>query len=257
MVTANDYIPGVPIDEGNWHGSHICHAQVTCHRTYGGWGGDYSVIKNNGLAHLLIGKEEGQWVQFAPPNIVQWHDAVNTGYGIEMTGVNEDDFTDWQIRCVAYVMPWLEQMIGVPRRYSDGSDGWVDITTWDGWHSHHHIIPSNGGSQHTNLWKVSDWEKIVATVGGVQPSSGERKDNSMLYIAESDGFFAATGTCWVEAGHGPTRVGVGQSLDQILHNWGDLSRCPVPGVWIDQEIAKVLKQDKLIKDIAAKLGVTV
>ncbi len=258
MVTANDFIPGSPIDRGNWHGSRTCRPQVTCHRTYGFWPGDYSVIKNGGLAHLLIGKEEGQWVQFAPPNVVQWHDAVNTGYGIEITGKNEEDFTDWQIRCVAYVVPFLEEMINVPRLYSDGSDGWVNVQNWNGWHSHHHIIPSNGGSQHTNLWKVSDWEKIVGSIGGyITPSPGNRKGNAMLYISESDSFFAPKGSCWVEAGHGPTRVGVGQSMEQIAHNWGNLPRCPVPGTWIDQEIAKVIKQQNMINAIAEKVGVTV
>lgn len=251
------WIPGIPIDVGNWHGEHVCRPQVTCHRTYGAWGGDYSVIKSNGLAHLLIGKFEGQWVQFAPANIVQWHDAVNVGYGIEITGVNEEDFTDWQLRCMAYVVPQLERLIGVPRVYSDGSDGWVDVNYWNGWHSHNMIIPSGGGSQHTNLWKVSDWEKIVAQVEGqdpIQEAPPRKKGNTVLYLAESDGFFAPRGSFWLEAGHGPTRVGVGQDLGAIMHNWGNLPVAPVPGSFIDNEIVKVLKDVQLQKNIATKVG---
>jgi hypothetical protein len=259
MVTANDYIPGIPIDPGNWHGSQICRPQVTCHRTYGAWAGDYSVIKSNGLAHLLIGKYEGQWVQFAPPNIRQYHDAVNVGYGVEITGINEEDFTDWQLRCMAYVVPWLEAMIGVPRLYSDGSDGWVDVNYWNGWHSHNMIIPSNGGSQHTNLWKVSDWQKIVNLVQGQDPiqPAPRKKGDSMLYVAESDSFFAPTGSFWLEAGHGPLRVGAGQTFEQVVHNWGALPVCPVPGVFIDNEIAKVLKEQQLMKNIANKVGAAI
>lgn len=156
------WIPGIPIDPGVWHGEMVCRPEVTCHRTYGGWAGDYATIKNNGLAHLLVGKEEGQWVQFAPANIRQWHDSQNVGYGIEITGVNEDDFTAWQIRCMQYVVPQLHNMICVPVHYDDGSiEGWVDVNTWNGFHSHNCIIPSSG-TQHTNLWKMSDWDKIVA-----------------------------------------------------------------------------------------------
>lgn len=176
------WIPGVPIDVGVWHGEHVCRPEVTCHRTYGAWGGDYSTIKYNGLAHLLIGKDEGQWVQFAPANIVQWHDAVNVGYGIEVTGINEDDMTDWQVRCLAYCMPQLENMIGVPRVYSDGSDGWVDVNYWNGWHSHNMIIPSGGGSQHTNLWKRSDWDRIIQLVEGTGAKPPKPKETKhMIY----------------------------------------------------------------------------
>jgi hypothetical protein len=180
---ADLWIPGVPIDVGNWHGYHTCRPEVSCHRTYGGWGGDYSVIKSGGLAHLLIGKNEGQWCQFAPANVVQYHDAVNVGYGVEITGVNEEDFTDWQVRCMAYCLPQLERMIGVPRVYSDGSEGWVDVNYWNGWHSHHHIIPSNGGSQHTNLWKRSDWDRILQLVqGGSTPAPEEEEDYMITLI---------------------------------------------------------------------------
>lgn len=181
---ADLWIPGVPIDVGNWHGYHTCRPEVTCHRTYGAWGGDYSVIKSGGLAHLLIGKEYGQWVQFAPANVVQWHDAVNVGYGIEVTGINEDDFTDWQVACVAYCMPQLEAMIGVPRRYDDGSlEGWVDVNYWNGWHSHNLIIPSSG-TQHTNLWKFSDWNRVLAQVaGGSSPSISSEVDMQRPLLA--------------------------------------------------------------------------
>lgn len=133
------------------------------HRTYGGWGGDFSVIKSGGLAHLLIGKEEGQWVQFGPTEALFYHcNGANDGYGLELTGVNEDDFTDWQIRCLRYVVPLLNQEIGVPLVYSDGSDGWVNGHAFVGFHSHNRILTDDGTSQHTNLWKRSDWDKVVA-----------------------------------------------------------------------------------------------
>jgi hypothetical protein len=52
-------------------------------------------------------------------------------------------------------------MIGVPLHYDDGSiEGWVDVHYWQGFHSHNMIIPSSG-VQHTNLWKFSDWNKII------------------------------------------------------------------------------------------------
>lgn len=200
---ADLWIPGVPIDVGNWHGYHVCKPEVTCHRTYGAWGGDYSVIKSGGLAHLLIGKEEGQWCQFAPANVVQWHDAVNVGYGVEITGINEDDFTAWQLRATAYCMPHLEAMISVPRRYSDGSDGWVDVNSWSGWHSHNMIIPSNGGSQHTNIWKRSDWDKIVALVSGVSTADGEEDEVRQFISKRSEPNLGI----WEQAGNTRRHVG--------------------------------------------------
>lgn len=216
---ADLWIPGVPIAEGNWHGYHNCRPEVTCHRTYGGWGGDYSVIQSEGLAHLLIGKQEGQWVQFAPANVVQWHDAVNVGYGIEMTGVNEDDFTDWQVRCVAYVMPHLEAMIGVPRVYSDGSEGWVDVNYWAGWHSHNMIIPSGGGSQHTNIWKRSDWDRVLQLVQGSTAPAQKKAMEEMIYhnkdVHDPDGN-TATGEWSMRIGYGLTKITGGEAFVHAL-----------------------------------------
>lgn len=167
------YIPGVPIAEGNIHGYRPCRPMVVGHRTYGGWGGDYAVIQNEGLAHLLIGKDEGQWAQFGPTEALFYHcNGANDGYGIEMTGINEDDFTDWQIRCLQYVVPWLNVNLACPLRYSDGSDGWVNGHYYVGFHSHRSILTDDGTAQHTNLWKVSDWNKVVAA----QPPAPKHKE---------------------------------------------------------------------------------
>ncbi len=175
------WIPGVPTTDANIHGYRTSRPMAVCHRTYGGWGGDYSVIQSGGLAHLLVGKEEGQWVQFGPTEALMYHcNGANDGYGIEMTGVNEDDFTDWQVRCLRYIVPWLSQNIGVPMTYSD--QGWINGHTYVGFHSHNGILTDDGSSQHTNLWKMSDWAKVVqgAPTGSVE----EDDDVKTMYISK-------------------------------------------------------------------------
>lgn len=158
------WIPGIPIDSGaTIHGYRTSRPMVTCHRTYGYWPGDYSVIQSGGLAHLLIGPDEGQWVQFAPSEGLMYHcNGSNDGYGVEVGGTNADRMTDWQLRCLRYVVPQLAALIGVPPVYSDGSDGWVNGHTYVGWHAHNGILTDDGSAQHTNLWTIDDWHQIVA-----------------------------------------------------------------------------------------------
>ena len=255
MTSPSEYLPGIPIADANIHGYRPCRPCVICHRTYGGWGGDYAVIQSEGLAHLLIGKDEGQWVQFGPPNALFYHcNGANDGYGIEVTGTNEDDFTDWQIRCLRYVVPLLSSVIGVPQTYDDNA--WVNGHTYVGFHSHNGVSTDDGTSQHTNIWKRSDWDKIVLPAAPA-PVAAQHRDGEMIYIAEDDGFNVPKGSFFlVVPGVTCRRIGEGQSFEQILHNWGSLPACPVPGNYIWNEIINILQKEKRINDIAAKVGVT-
>lgn len=156
------WLPGLPQDDGVDHGLLSLFTGCALHRTYGSWPGDYSVIKNNGLCHVLIGQEYGQWVQFIGLDRVQWHCGSNWwGPGIEFTGVNEEPLTDWQVAAGRHVILSMAYILGIALNYSDGTDGWAPTPIY-GFHAHNGIIPDGGGSQHTNLVTMSDWARMMA-----------------------------------------------------------------------------------------------
>lgn len=140
---------------------------VVLHRTYGSWPGDYAVISRGGLCHLLIGKDEGQWVQFDGLDGLQYHCGSNWwGWAVEFSGVNEEPLTEWQIRAGGYVIRKGAELTNIPLVYDDGQSGWTPTPVY-GFHAHAGVVPDGGGSQHTNTITNQDWARLI----GVPPSA--------------------------------------------------------------------------------------
>lgn len=158
------WIPGVPRDPSPslWRGGIAIWAEIA-HFTYGGWSGSYSVGKGSRYPvgfQLLIGKGEGQWVQFGPIDTMMYHakGANSWSSGIEMVGRNGDAFTDWQARSAAYCLSHIGAALGVPMVYRDA--GRVGKTR--GVLAHNAVA----GSDHTDRWGWDNWNKVVTYLQG-------------------------------------------------------------------------------------------
>ena len=196
-------VPGVPFDQGRHpQGKFSGNFPVAgvLHRTYGVFGKDgyrsaYNIGKNgrNGVGigfHFLIGKNEGQWVQFYDTDVKAAHAAgANTwAIGIEFDGVNEDVLTDWQVRAGAHILAAMADKI--PLTYYDGPRKLVR-----GWLNH----ASVPGSDHTDKVTREDWARLVARAGNQTPTLPAKEEpadikEADMYIAVGGvGFFAQFG----------------------------------------------------------------
>ena len=184
-------VPGVPFDQGNHPQGNLNPTAVVVHRTYGTLDGDgfksaYSIGKNGragvGIGfHFLVGKNEGQWVQFYDTNIKAAHakGANSWAIGIEFDGVNQGPLTDWQVRAGAVICAAISNAHGIPLTYYDGPRQQV------GGFLAHSSVPT---STHTDRLTHEDWGRIVAQIGGQpqpqpQPQVDGRIDLVTLAVA--------------------------------------------------------------------------
>ncbi len=168
---ADTILPSIPYDPGPTHGP-LTFGAAVCHRTYGSWGGDYGVGKGSrgGISfHFLVGKDDGQWVQFAPVDRLCYHAAGANGdtVGIEVSGKNGDDFTDWQVEKVGEIVQWLNSEHGLPLVYRQS--GRIPSETWHGFLAHNAVA----GSTHTDYWTPGDWAKVSAGTPAIPPPPPE------------------------------------------------------------------------------------
>lgn len=157
-------VPGIPFDQCNYRGRRISPIGGVLHRTYGRWPGDYSVGKNNPNLtgfHFLIGKDEGQWVQFNDTSQHCNHapGANSSCVGIEFTGKNEQPLTDWQVKAGAFVIATVSNAHGIPLNYYDGGRR----TPTPGWTNHASVL----GSDHSDRITTDDWNRMAALAGGM------------------------------------------------------------------------------------------
>jgi hypothetical protein len=185
-------VSGVPWGGEHGHGRKSNPTTMgVVHNTYGQWGGDVSVVGENGSAHFVIGKEEGQWVQLADTDSVTWNcgnwDANNCSVALEFTGTSDEDLTDWQTRAGAHIIREVSLFYGIPMDYDDGEHGPVDVPPFHGWYSHRAIRP-DAGSQHTDFISIPEWELMVGTSGtpAVDQPTGQ-KGCDMLIVETTDG----------------------------------------------------------------------
>jgi len=177
-----------PQDDAADHGALPTVNAVTLHRTYGEWPGDYGVIKSQGLAHFLIGQEEGQRVQFADTSRVQWHCNGSNfkSIGVELTGTNDDPLTDWQVRSLSEVLRFAQAAHGVPIDAfvnpftTPPASIWVNGGGFFGVICHVSVKTDDGSSQHTNLVTPGDYAKAVLV--GTPAPTPEKDDEPMLYV---------------------------------------------------------------------------
>ena len=161
------WIPFCPTDPVTPKGS-LTPRAVVLHRTYGQWAGDYAVIKNQGLCQLLVGKDQGQWVQFMDTTSVAYHcnGANFQAFGIEFTGVNEDPLTPWQLTCLGAILKTVNQYQNIPLTYTapgtvPDASVWVNGGGFQGVISHVSVKTDDGTAQHTDMVTLSDYNTAL------------------------------------------------------------------------------------------------
>jgi hypothetical protein len=168
-------ISGVPFDQGNHPQGSFAPTAVVLHRTYGTLTGDgfksaYSIGKDGrggvGIGfHFLVGKHEGQWVQFYDTNVKSAHakGANSWAIGIEFDGVNDGPLTAWQINAGAIICAAISEAHGIPLDYYDGQRKQVACFLA------HASVPT---STHTDRLTQGDWSKIVDAIGCWSAAAG-------------------------------------------------------------------------------------
>lgn len=203
------WIPGWPTDPTDPKGS-LNPAALTLHRTYGGWPGDYSVGKQ-GIFQFLIGKEDGQYVQFMSTTSVAWHCNGSNfrSVGVELTGTNEDRLTDWQVTKLGELLRYMHAEHGIPLSYQDPittppASISVNHSNFTGVIAHVSVATDDGSTQHGDYVTVPDY---LRALGKPPPTPALHKEDKMIYVGP---LFGRIGNvAWLCAG----------SL--ILHEWTD------------------------------------
>lgn len=164
------WMPGIPHDQGTCPQGTIRPLGVVAHRTYGSWGGDYSVGKGSNPPvgfHFLVGKQTGQWVQFYDSTTRCAHAGTNANgndisVGIEVEGTNGEPMTPWQVDRVRDIVSWLKltHNIALEYRFSTAHDLRAD----------HGYIPHSAvkGAEHSDYWTLDDWNRITSGMTDVR-----------------------------------------------------------------------------------------
>lgn len=179
---------------------------VTLHRTYGYWPGDYAVIRNNSLCQFLIGKDNGNWVQFMDSTAVAYHcnGANFRAVGIELEGTNDDPLTDWQAARLGDVLRFLSAEHGIPLDYLDpnsvpAASVSVNHSGFRGVISHVSVATDDGSSQHSDEVSVADFQRALGTPAPTPPEEDDDMKGKLFRVDGQPNVWYVSGT---------TRVGV-------------------------------------------------
>jgi hypothetical protein len=191
------------------------------HMTYGGWGGAVPTVADGGLAHFVIGTEQGQWIQLSDTewityNVGNWS-ANQHSVAIEFVGINEDILTDWQCWAGSEVVRQVRDAHGVEVKYDDGADGANDVAPWSGWYAHRAIAADNP-PQHFDFIDRSEWDRIVANIGTVKTEEEikpRKKESEMFVFHNTDKHDpnkdTATGEYVMRIGYGLVDITAGEA----------------------------------------------
>lgn len=173
-------VPGIPFDDGLHPQGVLVPSAIVLHRTYGVLGKDtykgaYSIGKNGrggvGIGfHFLVGKNEGQVVQFYDTSTGAAHakGANSWSVGIEFDGVNEDPLTDWQVAQAAKIIAAACDAHRIPRTYTTSGQRRRIAGCLP-----HSLVP---GSDHGDLVTVDDWNRIAARWTGAPTPISPQED---------------------------------------------------------------------------------
>lgn len=173
--------PGVPFDPGMWPQGGLSASAVILHRTYGSWGGDYSVGKGTGREgigfHFLVGRDDGNVMQFYDTATKCSHasGANSWSVGIEFEGTNDEPLTENQLYWGGEIIRWLTGDVGLSlAAYYDGPRK-GESEEYRG----HRTVE---GSDHGDYITRSDYDKMIA---GGDPLAEE--EDTMQLIPEFAG----------------------------------------------------------------------
>lgn len=189
-------VPGIKFDQGRHPQGALTPTAIVLHRTYGARGKDtykgaYSIGKNGrggvGIGfHFLVGKNEGQAVQFYDTTVEAAHakGANSWSVGIEFDGVNEDVLTEWQVRQGALIIRAVCEAHGIPLTYTtQGARRRIAGCM------PHALVP---GSDHTDLVTEADWRRMFAAAA--TPQTQTQPQSIKLKLKEDDMVRTPNGT---------------------------------------------------------------
>lgn len=138
---------------------------VVLHRTYGRWAGDMQTLLKGRVpsCHFLVGKDQGNWCQMVPANILANHTAGANSWaiGVELEGKNDEPLTDWQVACTATIAKWVRGTFGIPYMFMTGEKR---VTKHLGWLSHANVETSPR-MRHYDKVSAEDWLRISYAIG--------------------------------------------------------------------------------------------
>jgi hypothetical protein len=153
----------IPIDPASYWTPESRLTAYVLHRTYGAWGGDYSVGKHNPgktSFHNLVGKVPGKVVQFLPLNRYANHAGVrdyNRGAAsTEFEGKNEEPLTDWQVFGGGKILGETCRKLGIRLDYYDGPR--ITLAQLGNRVTTHNSL---AGAHHTDRIARSDWDRLL------------------------------------------------------------------------------------------------
>lgn len=178
------WMPDIPHDQAEPKGT-LNPRAIVLHRTYGQWAGDYAVIKRDSLCQFLIGKLDGQWVQFMDTTSVAYHcnGANFMAVGVELTGINDDPLSDWQISQLNEVLTYLHDLHHIPLSYlnpimTKPASIWVNGGGYQGVIAHLNVKTDNNTAQHTDYVSALDYSRVIADPLPIPPKKA-MADNIM------------------------------------------------------------------------------
>jgi hypothetical protein len=220
----NEQMPDAPKTEltnpARQLGGPIQPTAVVLHRTIGHWPGDLSVGTHGGQPgyvsfHFLVGQDEGQWTQFVGPNgegaghlMNHAAGANDWAFGIEISGMQDDALTPWQVDRVAAILRWADSEWGIAPRKYDGSRG--RITHHEGVIDHRHVAAPKGMA-HADGVDDGDWAAICEALGNPAPAPAPvpapSNDNPLLRIGSTGPDVARLQEALYLAGEDPGAAG--------------------------------------------------
>jgi len=214
---------------------------------------------NAGLCQILLPKVGTPW-QFCEIDAICYHagssqygDYNPFGPGFEVERFQGEPLSPDQAEWMGRIIKWLESEWGLPAVHY-----WGPQFPWWGADFHGHV---NHRDIHPNPDGLSndEWNRCLGAAGPGPTPVNLPKDGEMLLISEDGGGFFnfPKNSFFLNYGDVCVCVGVGQTLEQVMHNWGALPRCPVPQGWIDSEIFRILTKEQKVNKIMTKLGIPV
>lgn len=127
--------------------------------------GDSQYIENHGLAHFVVGEDEGEWEQLLDTEVFAAHanGANRMAFGVEFSRLAAGQpLTDWQKRAWSVIREWAATVHGIPNTYLDpttvpDASVWVNGGTFRGWISHTSVRTDDGTAQHTDWVPAADF----------------------------------------------------------------------------------------------------
>jgi hypothetical protein len=139
--------------------------------------GDSQYIENHGLAHYVVGEDDGEWEQLVDDEFFTAHcnGANRRAIGVEFSRTYAgQELTDWQVYALSqlqqdfYARHWIPVVYLNPDTTAYASI-WVNGGGYEGWISHCNVRTDDSSQQHFDYIQYADWQKAMQPQGDDMP----------------------------------------------------------------------------------------